>query len=192
VWLVSEEILDEYKVAMKRLGARRHLIGNIISLLREEAEFVKFRPRGGFPNPADDAFCACAGIGITAFIVTLNPRDFRKRSCGRESSHPGCVAYRQVPLITTFARWSITAFSFRIAAEAAARVSLARLRAGGSAPRKMQCKTVMEAKARIELHRAESRGFKWQRRYLGCRDASYHFDAAVGSFGADGRATRND
>ena len=40
VWLVSEEILKEYKHVMAQLGVRRNLIGTIINLLREEAEFL--------------------------------------------------------------------------------------------------------------------------------------------------------
>ena len=38
VWLVSDEILVEYKRVMGRLGVRRPLIGTIVNLLREEAE----------------------------------------------------------------------------------------------------------------------------------------------------------
>jgi predicted nucleic acid-binding protein len=77
VWLVSEEILQEYKTVMKRLGVRRNLIGNIVNLLREEAEFVEIPESVEVsPDPADDPFCACAEFGDAAFIVRLNPRDF--------------------------------------------------------------------------------------------------------------------
>jgi hypothetical protein len=41
VWLVSAEILLEYKQILGRLGVRRQLIGKIINLLREEAEFAQ-------------------------------------------------------------------------------------------------------------------------------------------------------
>jgi hypothetical protein len=37
VWLVSDEILLEYKRVLGRLGVRRPLIGKIVNLLREEA-----------------------------------------------------------------------------------------------------------------------------------------------------------
>ena len=40
VWLVSNEILLEYKQVLGKLGVRRPLIGKIINLLREEAEPV--------------------------------------------------------------------------------------------------------------------------------------------------------
>ena len=59
VWLVSDEILLEYKRILARLGVRRPLIGKIINLLREEAELV---PASVLPNispdPGDDPFCA--------------------------------------------------------------------------------------------------------------------------------------
>jgi hypothetical protein len=40
VWLVSHEILLEYKRVLGRLSVRRPLIGKIVNLLREEAELV--------------------------------------------------------------------------------------------------------------------------------------------------------
>jgi hypothetical protein len=40
VWLVSDEILLEYKQVLGKLGVRRPLIGKIINLLREDAELV--------------------------------------------------------------------------------------------------------------------------------------------------------
>ena len=39
-WLVAEEIVSEYKEVLTRLGVRRNPVGQIINLLREEAEFV--------------------------------------------------------------------------------------------------------------------------------------------------------
>ena len=35
VWLVTEDILDEYKEVLKRLGVRPSLIGKVINLIRE-------------------------------------------------------------------------------------------------------------------------------------------------------------
>ena len=34
MWLVTEDILDEYKEVLKRLHVRSHLIGTIIKLIR--------------------------------------------------------------------------------------------------------------------------------------------------------------
>jgi putative PIN family toxin of toxin-antitoxin system len=77
VWLVTEEILSEYKAVLTRLGVRRPLVGEIINLLREEAEFVDVREESDVsPDPDDNAFCACAEQGRAAFLVTLNPKDF--------------------------------------------------------------------------------------------------------------------
>ncbi len=77
VWLVTDEIIAEYKQVLTRLSVRRPLIGKIINLLREEAELV---PASALPNispdPGDDPFCACAETGRADFIVTLNPKDF--------------------------------------------------------------------------------------------------------------------
>ena len=51
VWLVSDEILLEYKHVLTRLGVRRPLIGKVINLIREEAEFV---PASALPNISPD------------------------------------------------------------------------------------------------------------------------------------------
>jgi len=77
VWLVTEDILDEYKEVLKRLGVRPALIGKVINLIRERAETVKVRSSAEIsPDPKDDAFCLCAESGKADFIVTLNPKDF--------------------------------------------------------------------------------------------------------------------
>jgi putative PIN family toxin of toxin-antitoxin system len=77
VWLVSEEILDEYKEVLRRLGVRRHTIGRVINALRARAELAEATCQADYsPDPADDAICACAEAGSADFIVTLNPRDF--------------------------------------------------------------------------------------------------------------------
>lgn len=77
IWLVSEEILDEYKEILKRLKVRPALIGKIINLIRERAEQVEFRsPIEISPDPEDDAFCLCAEYAKADFLVTLNPADF--------------------------------------------------------------------------------------------------------------------
>jgi len=92
VWLVSEDILGEYKVVLGRLGVRRSLIGKIINLLREEAQVIKISSIANVSrDPADDAFCACAGIGNAAFIVTLNPKDFPQSKLRAKVVAPGSV-----------------------------------------------------------------------------------------------------
>jgi putative PIN family toxin of toxin-antitoxin system len=77
IWLVSEDILDEYKEVLRRLRVRSHLIGTIVNLVRERAEEVKVRYSFEIsPDPGDDPFCLCAEQGKANFIVTLNPKDF--------------------------------------------------------------------------------------------------------------------
>ena len=79
-WLVTEEILAEYKAMLSRLRVRRSVAGALINLLREEAELVEVRSTAGVcPDPGDDRFCACAEAANAAFIVTLNPKDFPQR-----------------------------------------------------------------------------------------------------------------
>lgn len=77
VWLVSEDILDEYKEVLRRLRVRSHLIGRVVNLVRERAEEINVRSSIGIsPDPGDDPFCLCAEQGKADFIVTLNPKDF--------------------------------------------------------------------------------------------------------------------
>ena len=84
-WLVTEEILLEYKGVLGKLGVRRHLVGEIINLLREEAEFVAIRSEDNLsPDPYDNAFCACAEQGRAAFIATLNKKHFPPKEPGRQ------------------------------------------------------------------------------------------------------------
>jgi len=79
-WLVTEDILAEYKEVLARLGVRRSLIGKVVNLLREEAEFVDVRFAADVsPDPDDNPFCACAEQGRAAFIATLNPKDFPQK-----------------------------------------------------------------------------------------------------------------
>jgi predicted nucleic acid-binding protein len=76
-WLVTEDILAEYKEVLTRLGVRRNLIGEVVNLLREEAEFVDVRFTADVsPDPDDNPFCAAAEQGRATFIATLNRRDF--------------------------------------------------------------------------------------------------------------------
>jgi predicted nucleic acid-binding protein len=89
-WLVTEEILAEYKAVLSRLRVRRSVVGALINLLREEAAMVEAGSGSGIsPDPGDDPLCACAEEGDAAFIVTLNPRDFPQRKLRAKVISPG-------------------------------------------------------------------------------------------------------
>jgi predicted nucleic acid-binding protein len=77
VWLITEDILDEYKEVLTRLSVRSNLIGKVVNLIRERAEEVKVRSSVEIsPDADDDPFCLCSEEGKANFIVTLNPKDF--------------------------------------------------------------------------------------------------------------------
>jgi predicted nucleic acid-binding protein len=77
VWLVSEDILNEYKDVLRRLRVRSHLTGRVVNLIRERGEEIQTRHSTGIsPDPGDDSFCLCAEQGQADFIVTLNAKDF--------------------------------------------------------------------------------------------------------------------
>ena len=77
VWLITEEILDEYKEVLKRLGVRPNLIGAVVNLIREQAETVNAQSFAEIsPDPGDNPFCLCSEEGKADFILTLNPKDF--------------------------------------------------------------------------------------------------------------------
>lgn len=89
-WLVTEEILSEYKGVLARLGVRRSLVGEIINLLREEAELVTVGSEENLsPDPGDNAFCACAEQGGAAFIATLNKKHFPQKNLNAKVISPG-------------------------------------------------------------------------------------------------------
>ena len=89
-WLVTEEILTEYKMVLARLRVRRNVIGGLINRLREEAETVQVRRSAEVsPDPDDDPFCDCAEEGRADFIVTLNPKDFPQRPLRAKVIAPG-------------------------------------------------------------------------------------------------------
>jgi len=89
-WLVTEDILTEYKDVLTRLGVRRNLIGEVINRLREEAEFVHVLFATDIsPDPDDSPFCACAEQGRAAFIATLNHKDFPQKSLCAKVISPG-------------------------------------------------------------------------------------------------------
>lgn len=77
MWLITEDILDEYKEVLKRLRVRPNLIGAVINLIRERAEAGQVRASIEIsPDPKDDPFCLCAEHGRADSIVTLNRKDF--------------------------------------------------------------------------------------------------------------------
>lgn len=90
VWLVTEDIVTEYKEVLARLGVRRNLIGTIINLLREEAELIEVRTTSDLsPDPDDNPFCGCAEQGHASFLVTLNPKDFPQAKLTAKVISPG-------------------------------------------------------------------------------------------------------
>lgn len=90
VWLITDEIVSEYKRVLARLGVRRSHIGTVINLLRDEAERVAIaRIPHISPDPGDDPFCACAETGQADFVVTLNPRDFPQSLLSAHVIKPG-------------------------------------------------------------------------------------------------------
>jgi len=90
VWLVTEDIMDEYKEILKRLGVRSNLIGKVVNLIRERAEEVKVRSLVEISrDPDDDQLCVCSEEGNADFIVTLNPKDFPKDRLKAKVVPPG-------------------------------------------------------------------------------------------------------
>jgi predicted nucleic acid-binding protein len=100
-WLITEEILSEYKTVLGRLGVRRHFVGAFVNYLREEAVAVEVRRAASIsPDPGDDPFCNCAEQGNADFLVTLNPRDFPQERLLAKVISPG------EPISTTASRRS--------------------------------------------------------------------------------------
>ena len=77
VWLVTPEILEEYREVAKRLKVRPYIAGRLVNLLQEDAEEVEVGEIIEIsPDPGDNCFCGCAEEGRADFLVTLNPKDF--------------------------------------------------------------------------------------------------------------------
>jgi predicted nucleic acid-binding protein len=97
-WLVSDDILEEYRDVLRRVRVRRATIGRVLNLLSEAAEVVPGGPhRGLSPDPDDEQFCVCAEDGDADFIVTLNPTDFPKHRLKAKVIAPG----DSIPGLTT-------------------------------------------------------------------------------------------
>ena len=89
-WLVTDEIILEYKKVLARLNVRRSTIGRVINLLSEEAEFIPVSSGASIsPDPGDDPFCLCSEQGAADFLVTLNPKDFPQRFLAAHVIAPG-------------------------------------------------------------------------------------------------------
>jgi len=89
-WLVTEEILSEYKGVLSRLGVRRNLVGEIINLLREEAEFVTIRSEDNLsPESGRQRIRCLRGAGRASFIATLNRKHFPPKNLTAKVISPG-------------------------------------------------------------------------------------------------------
>ena len=89
VWLVTAEILEEYREVAKRLNVRPNVAGRLINLLKEEAEEVALDKIVEISrDPGDNCFCGCAEEGRAGFLVTLNPRDFPQRKLSAKVISP--------------------------------------------------------------------------------------------------------
>jgi predicted nucleic acid-binding protein len=87
-WLVTEDILDEYKEVLKRLRVRSTLIGRC-----ERAEPVNVHASFEIsPDPNDDPFCLCSEQGNADFIVTLNPKGFPQERLRAKVISPEAMA----------------------------------------------------------------------------------------------------
>lgn len=61
IWLLTDEIILEYKTVLARRNVRRSTIGRIINLLSENGEFVACSAGVSIsPDPGDDRFCLCS------------------------------------------------------------------------------------------------------------------------------------
>ncbi len=90
VWLISEDILDEYKEVLRRLHVRPATIGKVVNLIRERAEEIKVQCDDEIsPDPSDNPFCLCAEQGKANFILTLNPKDFPQERLKARVLPPG-------------------------------------------------------------------------------------------------------
>lgn len=90
VWLVSNDILREYKTVLARLRVAPAVIGRAINLISDGAERVPVSlARSISPDPGDEPFCACAEQGNADFIVTLNRKDFPQPLLSAHVISPG-------------------------------------------------------------------------------------------------------
>jgi len=80
-WLMTADILEEYAAVLAELRVRPAVIGRLVNLLREQAEWIEPRRTvEADPDPDDSPFWTCAAAGDADFVVTLNRRDFPRSS----------------------------------------------------------------------------------------------------------------
>ena len=93
-WLISEDIVSEYKDVLTRLGVRRNLVGEVINLLREEAEFVDVRVTSdASPDPDDSPFLCMCGTGAGRVHCNFEPEGLPPE----EVAGQGDLAWRPDP-----------------------------------------------------------------------------------------------
>lgn len=89
-WLMTADILEEYAAVLAELRVRPTVIGRVINLLREEAEWIEPRRTvEADPDRDDSAFWTCADAGDADFVVTLNRRDFSQARLKARIIGPG-------------------------------------------------------------------------------------------------------
>jgi predicted nucleic acid-binding protein len=75
-WLITADILEEYAAVLAELRVRPAVIGRLVNLLKEQAEWIEPRRTvEADPDPGDSPFWTCADAEAD-FVVTLNRRDF--------------------------------------------------------------------------------------------------------------------
>lgn len=76
-WLMSAEILDEYRDVLRRLRVPPAVVGRVVNLLRRVGTLVAVTTEARFsPDRDDDLFYHCVIDGDGDLIVTHNTRDF--------------------------------------------------------------------------------------------------------------------
>ena len=89
-WLLTVDILEEYAAVLAELRVRPAVIGRIVNLLREEAEWIEPRRTvEADPDPGDSPFWTCVEAGQAEFVVTLNRRDFPQAKMKARVIGPG-------------------------------------------------------------------------------------------------------
>lgn len=79
-WLMTADILEEYGAVLAELRVRPAVIGRVVNLLREQAEWIEPRRTvEAEPDPDDSPFWTCADAADADFVVTLKRRDFPQR-----------------------------------------------------------------------------------------------------------------
>ncbi len=81
VWLVSEDILDEYKEVLRRLRVRSHLIGKVVNLSESGPRRSRFGPQSGFRRTLGTIrFVFAQNRAKPTSLLLSTQRTFRKTS----------------------------------------------------------------------------------------------------------------